>query len=167
MYRAATLALVASLSLACASAPPPKLAEGPRSILVVPPVDETRSTQAARIYGATLTRALVDRGYYVFPSSVVTPVLGRLKIDASTEGALERLEKVFGADAILVTRIRSFAPKMEVSCSLLEAHSGREIWHGEIAAEGAAESALESIALGANARAFANLPLGPQHSRTK
>ena len=43
----------------------------PRSILVLPPVNESREADAAWSYQSTVTRPLAERGYYVFPVAVV------------------------------------------------------------------------------------------------
>ncbi len=162
--RAFALATALLIASACASAPSaPPLAAETESILIVPPIDETQGKAAGKLYAATLTRALVDRGYYVFPSSVVSPVLSRLKIDANTPGALGRLDRVFGADAVLTTRIREFGRAIHISCALVDARSGRTLWEGEVEADEAGELPVETMVEIANARAFAALPPGPHH----
>lgn len=162
--RAFALATALLIVSACASTPSaPPLAAKTESILIVPPIDETLGKAAAKQYASTLTRALVDRGYYVFPSSVVSPVLSRLKIDASTPDALSRLDRVFGADAVLTTRIREYGRAIHISCALVDARSGRTLWEGEVEADESGELPVETMVELANARAFAGLPPGPHH----
>ena len=43
----------------------------PRSILVLPPLDETMETEACAGSLSTISRPLAERGYYVFPVAMV------------------------------------------------------------------------------------------------
>ena len=43
----------------------------PRSILVLPPLNQSNSVEATYGYLSTVTQPLADRGYYVFPVEVV------------------------------------------------------------------------------------------------
>ena len=135
--------------------------------MVAPPVDDSGVADAAQIVGPTLTRPLVEHGYYVFPSSVVSPVLSRLKIDAQNPAAIARLDGVFGAEAILLTRIKAFRRaqgehQVEVALQLLEVKSGRVLWEGSGAASGDGEGVdpMRALAEAANQGAMAQLPRG-------
>jgi hypothetical protein len=43
----------------------------PRSILVLPPLNESTAVEATYGYLSTVSRPLAERGYYVFPIEVV------------------------------------------------------------------------------------------------
>ncbi|MCI0668803.1 MAG: DUF799 domain-containing protein, partial [Methylococcaceae bacterium] len=43
----------------------------PRSILVMPPLNESTDVNAPYIFLATITRPLANQGYYVFPVAMV------------------------------------------------------------------------------------------------
>ena len=44
----------------------------PRSILVLPPLNNSLEPVAPYIYLSTVTRPLAERGYYVFPVAVIS-----------------------------------------------------------------------------------------------
>lgn len=162
MFERTLLCGLAVLSGACASAPLRTAGDGvPKAIMVAPPVTDSGAKDAGRLYAATLTRPLVEHGYYVFPSSVVSPVLSKLKIDAETPGALARLDGVFGADAILITHVSASPDAIEVSAKLVEVKSGRVLWEGAGSAQGAGP--MRDLAELANAGAFEDLPRGAHH----
>ena len=76
----------------------------PRSVLVLPPLDNSMEVDAGYAYLSTVTEPLAERGYYVFPVAVVD----RMLRDNGLPGAgemhqvpLSRLGEVFGADAVL------------------------------------------------------------------
>ena len=64
----------------CVSPPPPKdytafKASAPRSILVLPPKNETVSVEGPYSYLSTVSRPLSELGYYVFPVNEVDELL--------------------------------------------------------------------------------------------
>ena len=77
--RRLVLAVLALLPLgACASTPHDYgayLAHMPRSVLVLPPLDESPELDADLAWLATVTRPIAERGYYVFPVALVQRIL--------------------------------------------------------------------------------------------
>lgn len=73
------LAMLMLLVLAvggCASTPQPHDYGGyrshmPRSVLVLPPTNDSIEVGASYVYLSTITRPLAEAGYYVFPVAVV------------------------------------------------------------------------------------------------
>ena len=51
------------------------LAHMPRSILVLPPTNESTEVMAPYIYLSTVTRPLAEQGYYVFPVAVIDSMM--------------------------------------------------------------------------------------------
>ncbi len=108
---AAALLAVAS---GCATAPPAKdltrlVAARPRSILVVPVVNNSVDVTAADSFLSTVPVPLAERGYYVFPVNLVKRLLEDDGLaDASlVHGApTEKLAALFGADAVLYVTIQ-------------------------------------------------------------
>src|SRR5210317_1864170 len=47
----------------------------PRSILVIPPLNNSIEVNAPYIFLATITRPLAEKGYYVFPVAVIDAFL--------------------------------------------------------------------------------------------
>ncbi|HEX6884177.1 MAG TPA: GNA1162 family protein [Planctomycetota bacterium] len=122
-------------------------AHRPRSVLVLPPLDQSMEVEASYAYLATITRPLAERGYYVFPVAVVDRMLrdNGLSVPGEMHQApLERLRDVFGADAVLYVTLKDWgtsfrvldsATEVTVEAHLVDTASGTEIWAGEHTAE--------------------------------
>ena len=80
------------------------LAAAPRSILIVPVVNNSVEVTAADYMLATITIPLAERGYYVFPINLVKRVL---EDDGLADSSLvhaaptQKLASLFGADSVL------------------------------------------------------------------
>jgi hypothetical protein len=139
----AALALLAS----CTSTPAYDYtlfhAHQPRSVLVLPPLDNSMEVDAAYAYLSTVTVPLAERGYYVFPVAVVDRMLRDNGLPGPGEmhqAPLQRLGEVFGADAVLYItlhdwgtayRVIDSATEVTAEASLVDVASGTEIWHGK------------------------------------
>ena len=116
--RLATVAMAALLG-GCVAAPPRPdydklLAAAPRSILVVPVVNNTVDVDAASYFLSTIPVPVAERGYYVFPVNLVKRVLEDDGLsDASLVHAADpvRLCALFGADAALYVTIEKWEAK--------------------------------------------------------
>src|SRR5262249_7923633 len=142
-------AAVAALA-ACESNPPFDYAlfraHHPRSILVLPPLDDTPVVEATYAYLSTVTRPLAERGYYVFPVAVVDRMLrdnGLPGPGEMHEVPLQRLGEVFGADAVLYITLKDWgtsyrvidsATEVTAQARLVDVATAQEIWHGEASA---------------------------------
>jgi hypothetical protein len=115
------LIVIFSLSLlaGCASAPEPKdyssfREESPRSILVVPALNNTQSVEAAEFFVSTVSRPFAERGYYIFPAHMVRRVMGDNGLnDPSLVHAADarRLAQLFGCDAVLYISVERWDSK--------------------------------------------------------
>lgn len=139
-----TLPLVLS---ACATTEPYDYtlfhAHQPRSVLVLPPLDNSMEVDAAYAYLATVTQPLAERGYYVFPVAVVDRMLrdnGLPGPGEMHEVPLARLGEVFGADAVLYItlhdwgtayRVIDSSTEVTAEASLVDVATGTEIWRGK------------------------------------
>ncbi len=99
---------------ACAPKPPPlptypaSIGSPPRSILVIPVVNTSTEVEAADAFLATLAVPLAERGYYVFPTTMVKRVMeddGLGDADMVHAADTKRLAAIFGADAVLYAKI--------------------------------------------------------------
>jgi hypothetical protein len=116
--RLATVALAALLSGCVPQVVKPDygkfLAASPRSILVVPVVNNTVDVDAAAYFLSTIPVPVAERGYYVFPVNLVKRVLEDDGLsDASLVHAADpvRLCALFGADAALYVTIEKWEAK--------------------------------------------------------
>jgi hypothetical protein len=112
----AVASAVLLLTLAgCATAPIPQAnfpalhAEAPRSILIVPALNNTVDVRAPDFFVSTVSRPFAERGYYVFPAHMVKRLL---EDDGLSDAGLvhsadtRRLGKLFGCDAALFVQIQ-------------------------------------------------------------
>lgn len=117
------LALALGAALAgCATAPTTKdysafRAESPRSILVVPALNNTLNVPAPDFFLSTISRPFAERGYYVFPAHMVKRTmedggLGDPGLIHSTDAS--RLHRLFGCDSVLYVTIQEWESKYVV-----------------------------------------------------
>ena len=118
----AAFAASAMLS-ACATTPPaPKdfsalTAEKPRSILVVPALNNTVDVRAPDFFVSTISRPFAERGYYVFPANMVKRVL---EADGLSDAGLvhsvdsRKVGAAFGCDTVLYVTIQRWDSKYVV-----------------------------------------------------
>ncbi len=162
----AALALLAS---ACVPPPAPfdyrpYRAHMPRSILVLPPLNQSTDVNAPYVYLSTVTRPLAESGYYVFPVAAVDAYLKENGLPTAGEMhdvPIQKLRDVFGADAVMYVTIESWGQKYRVlssdtvvkaHVSLVDAASGATVWSGDAIAarsSGAGQNDLLSMAVAA------------------
>jgi hypothetical protein len=125
MMRSVRLSLVAALITmsavlaGCATAPARKDysafdAERPRSILVVPALNNTLNVPAPDFFLSTISRPFAERGYYVFPAHMVRRMmedegLGDAGLIHNVQAS--RLAHLFGCDAALFVTIQQWDSK--------------------------------------------------------
>ncbi len=89
-------------------------AHEPRSILVVPVLNETTELDASAVVATTLSRPLAERGYYVFPVYLTDALfkdLGLSEAGHVHELPPERFLELFGADAVLFVTVQDWSTK--------------------------------------------------------
>ena len=146
-------ALAAACVLAtagCATAPPVDYTafkeSRPASILVLPPLNNTPEVQASYSVLSFATRPLAEAGYYVMP---VTLVAEAFKENGMTQAAdmhstpLDKLRKIFGADAVLYITVSKYgsvfmvvnsAAVVTAEARLVDLRTGKELWRGTASA---------------------------------
>jgi len=114
----------------------------PRSILVIPPLNNSVEANAPYIYLSTITRPLAEAGYYVYPVSVVDAFLKDNGLPTPGEMNAVPLEKIrenIGADAVLYVTIEEWGQKFELISSksivsakarLVDVQTGTILWTG-------------------------------------
>jgi hypothetical protein len=163
----AVLALLAAGLGGCASVAPADYTafrqSPPRSILILPPINESTAVEGTYGYLSTVTRPVAERGYYVFPIAVVDQMLkenGMPTAGEMHEVALAKVREITGADAVLYPvlheygtkyRVLSSASVVRVSARLVDARSGALLWQGSaVAQQGSGSSGnLVADAIGA------------------
>lgn len=119
----------------------------PRSILVLPPLDETIEVDAGCGALSRVTRPLAERGYYVFPVAVVDAMMKENGLPTAGEMhqvSLKKLDEVFGADAVMYLDVKDWgtsyklidtATVVTIQAQLVDIKTGIELWRGQRTAE--------------------------------
>jgi hypothetical protein len=114
----------------------------PRSILVLPPLNESVDVNASYVWLSTVTMPVAERGYYVFPVTVVDAFMkdnGLPGPDEMHSVSVQKIREIFGADAVLYVVIEDWGQKYVVLSSntvvrararLVDTATGIEIWQG-------------------------------------
>ncbi|MDR2837382.1 MAG: DUF799 domain-containing protein [Azonexus sp.] len=117
----------------------------PRSILVLPPVNQSPEIKAPLSFLATATAPLAESGYYVIPVTLAAESFKQNGVTVAEEAhaiALDKLRQIFGADAALYITITRFGASYRLIDSVVEAaasaklvdlRTGQELWSGQAA----------------------------------
>jgi len=114
----------------------------PRSILVMPPVNQSPEIKAPATFLATSAVPLAESGYYVIPVALAEETFKQNGVTVAEEAhaiSLGKLREIFGADAALYITITRFGAsyrlvdsvaEAEASAKLIDLRSGQELWSG-------------------------------------
>lgn len=114
----------------------------PKSILVLPPTHTTPNVRATNSVFAQVTRPLAESGFYVLPVSLVAESLKENGVTQAAEAhdiPLNKLQEVFGADAVLylnvteygtVYRVVASDTSVTVQARLVNGRTGDLMWAG-------------------------------------
>jgi hypothetical protein len=122
-------------------------AHPPRSILVLPPVNESTDVRGTYGYLSTVTRPLAELGYYVYPVVVVDQFFkenGMPGPGEMVQAPLSKIREIIGADAVLYITLRQYGTRYQVLASvtvvsaaarLVDTRTGTLLWEGTVFAE--------------------------------
>lgn len=122
-------------------------ANSPRSILVIPPVNNSVEVTAPYSFLSTITAPLAESGYYVYPVSVIDTFLKENGLPTPAEMnsvPLEKIDEIIGADAVLYVSIDDWGQKYNVLSSitvvkghlkLVSVKTGELLWDAPIFAQ--------------------------------
>ena len=122
-------------------------AHPPRSILVLPPLNESTAVEGTYGYLTTVTRPVADRGYYVFPVAVVDQFMKENGLPTANEmqqAPLAKIAQITGADAVLFLDLKQYGAHyqilnsvvvVEVTAKLVDTRTGTLLWEGHGAAQ--------------------------------
>ncbi|MBI5774007.1 MAG: DUF799 family lipoprotein [Verrucomicrobia bacterium] len=130
----------------CKTAPPPDYtnfrAHHPKSVLVLPPLNQSTAVEATYGYLSTVTLPLAEMGYYVFPVAVIDHFLKENGMPTAGEmhqAPLEKVREIIGADAVLYVTVEQYGTKYQVVNSatvvqakarLVDVKTGLVLWEG-------------------------------------
>lgn len=141
---------IACLLGACATTPPYDYGafkqSRPKSMLVLPPVNDSADVKATYGVMATVTGPLAEAGYYVMPISMVDETFkqnGLTTPNDIQEVSATKLREIFGADAAVYIRVKEYGTKyfvigsdtrVTVEGKIVDLRSGAVIWEGKATA---------------------------------
>ncbi len=123
------------------------MASSPRSILVIPPENNSVEVNASYTFISTITEPLAEKGYYVFPVAVIDHFLKENGLPTPAEMnsvPLDKLRQHIGPDAVLYVTINNWGQKYQVIQSkavvsaqmkLIDARDGSLLWQARAYAE--------------------------------
>ena len=106
-------------------------AHPPRSILVLPPLNESTDTRGTYGYLSTVTMPLAEMGYYVFPVVVVDQYMKENGLPGAGEMhqvPLDKIRDIIGADAVLYITLKQYGSKYQVLTSTTIVTAGESWW---------------------------------------
>lgn len=118
-------------------------ARRPRSIVVVPVVNESPEVTADSVFITTITQPLAERGYYVFPVYLTDMILrdfGLVEAGHVHQLPAQRFYDLFGADAVLFVTIKDWSTKylglvsavvVSMEYSLKDTKTGEVLWQND------------------------------------
>ena len=119
----------------------------PRSILVLPPLNQSTDVGGAYSYLSTVSRPIAEHGYYVFPVAVIDQYLkdnGMPTAGEMHQIPLNKVAEIIGADAVLYLTLEQYGSKYQlvnatsivtVSARLVDTRSGILLWQGRATAQ--------------------------------
>jgi len=133
--------------LAGGCAAPPKdytafQAHRPRSILVLPPLNESTNVAAPYSCLSVATRPLAEMGYYIFPVSLTDELFkanGMPTPGEMHQVPLNKVHDIIGADAVLYLTVKQYGTKYVILSSntevlvtgrLVDVATGTTLWEG-------------------------------------
>ena len=96
--------------------------EQPRSLLILPPMNESTDAEAKDYYMTTTEMPFALMGYYTFPSEMVSDIMkqeGIYDTELLYGLPMNKFYEYFGADAVLMTKIRKWDVAYAVVASTL------------------------------------------------
>jgi len=109
---------------------PGMYSEKPRSLLIMPPMNESTAADAKDYYATTIEMPLAFHGFYVFPYEITADVLkqqGVYDAELLYNMPLNKFYEYFGADAVLFTKIKKWDTSYMVLASNLTVSIDAEI----------------------------------------
>ncbi len=119
----------------------PKMYEQqPRSILILPPMNESTDAEAKDYYMTTTEMPFALMGYYTFPTEMVSDIMkqeGVYDTEVLYNMPLDKYYEYFGADTVLFTRIKKWdvsymvlasSLTISIEAKILSTKTSEELW---------------------------------------
>ncbi|PSJ79607.1 DUF799 domain-containing protein [Neisseria iguanae] len=129
----------------------------PKSILVLPPLNESPEVKATWGMLTATTMPLSEAGYYVFPVAVTTETFKQngLTNPADIHNVKpDKLRQIFGNDAVLYITVKDYGTRYQVlqsittvsaEAKLVDARNGKELWSGTVTSSDTGKKSNNSL----------------------
>jgi hypothetical protein len=133
-------------------------AHPPRSILILPPLNQSTVVEGTYGYLSTVSRPVAELGYYVFPVEEIDRFFKENGMPTAGEmhqAPLNRIREVTGADAVLLVTLEQYGSHyqvlnsttvVKVRAQLVDTHTQVLLWEGHGAAEQSASGSGSLLA---------------------
>jgi hypothetical protein len=139
---------IAGLAAGCATPKAPYNYEAfrqsrPASMLVLPPLNDSKDVKATAGVLSTATLPLAEAGYYVMPVSLVDETFRQNGLTTAADihdVSPAKLREIFGADAAVYMRVKQYGTtymvigsetRVTVEGRIVDLRSGRLLWEGQ------------------------------------
>lgn len=138
----------------------------PKSIIVLPPINNSPDVKAMYSYWSTVTLSIAEAGYYVYPLSVVDTLFKENGVTNGSDAqsiSHQKLYEIFGADAALYVQVNEYGTKYQVlqsvsavavKAQLIDLHTGQTLWTGDRRIEKSSNDGNNNGLLGAMVNAL-------------
>lgn len=132
----------------------------PRSILVLPPVNQSPDVNASLSMLSVATMPLAEAGYYVMPVTLVSETFrqnGMTVPQDAQDIPVKKLREIFGADTGLYITVNKYGTsyrvvnsvvEVQASAKLVDLRTGVELWHGSAMASSAEQQSNNNSLIG-------------------
>jgi len=129
----------------------------PRSILILPPLNETTDINATYGYLSTVTMPIAEMGYYVYPVVVVDHFFKENGMPTPGEmhqAPPKKIYEIMGADAVLYVTLKQYGSKyliigsttcVEARGKLVDTRTETVLWEGTVMAQQGSTGLLEAL----------------------
>lgn len=116
----------------------------PRSILVLPPKNQSTDVRGTYSFLSTVTMPLAEKGFYIFPVVVVDQMMKENGLPSANEMhdiSLKKIKEILNPDAVLYLNLEQYGSKFIVvqsqtsvvaSGKLISTATGEVLWEGRI-----------------------------------
>lgn len=118
----------------------------PRSILVLPPINQSTDIRGTYGYLSTVTMPVAEKGYYVFPVAIIDHMMKENGLPSANEmhqTSLRKILEILNPDAVLYLTLEKYGTNFGVVASrttvtvtgkLVSTRSGEVLWEGKASA---------------------------------
>ena len=119
-------------------------AANPRSILVLPPKNQSTDIRGTYSFLSTVGKPIAEKGFYIFPVTIVDQMMkdnGLPSANEMHEVSLKKIKEILNPDAVLYINLQQYGSKFVLvdsqttviaSGKLVSTVSGQTIWEGTV-----------------------------------